>query len=294
MNWRLYMKKKILLLLVVFIVGFISFKVVVAKDTLNVLVYGLEGTRSDSMMLIMMDESNNQVNVITIPRDTYNPVEGHDGQGAKKLNAVYGFKNDGGTSGLIKSIESIVGVDIDRFIEVKYDGVKAITDLVGGVPVDVPYDMDYDDTFSSPPLHIHIKQGEQVLEGDQVIEYLRFRKSNDGTISEGDIQRIDRQQDFLMAAAGKVLTWKLPFVVMQALSNVETDITSLDIGNFGFGMVGAKQENIFFHVLPQEKIGRGEDGLSYVFYSPEQTAQLIEDIKNDVFTIQEDEETESK
>jgi len=288
------MKRKIVILLVVFIIGVISYKVVVAKDTLNVLVYGLESTRSDSMMLIMMDESNNQVNVITIPRDTYNPAEGHDGQGTKKLNAVYGFKNDGGTSGLIKSIESIVGVDIDRYIEVKYDGVKAITDLVGGVPVNVPYDMDYDDTFSSPPLHIHINQGEQVLEGDQVIEYLRFRKSNDGTINEGDIQRIDRQQDFLMAAAGKVLSWKLPFVVKKALSKVETDITTLDIGNFGFGMIGARQENVFFHVLPQERIGRGKDGLSYFFHSPEKTAQLIEDIKNDVFTIQEDEDIVNK
>ncbi|MCK8061506.1 MULTISPECIES: LCP family protein [unclassified Fusibacter] len=277
------MKKRFLIFIVAFLVTFVVGASFFVNDSVNILVYGLEGKRSDTMMVVMLDASKDSIHVISVPRDTYNPVEGHNGLGAKKLNAVYGFKEGGGTEGLISSVERITGIRIDHYIEVEYEGVKSVVDLVGGIPVNVPFDMKYSDPTATPPLYIDLKEGEQVLQGDDVIGYLRFRKSSDGKIREGDIQRIDRQQAFLKSAAVKVLSWKLPIVAKNALEYVQTDLTTFDTVKLGLGMIGASQDDLYFHVLPQERIGSGKDGLSYVFHSPEQTEALIQDIHNGVF-----------
>lgn len=279
--------KKIIVLLLIASIVIIGGAVFLIDDSVNVLVYGLEGKRSDVMMLVMIDSSKDETHVISIPRDTYNPVEGHNNLGAKKQNAVYGFKEGGGPEGLVSSIENLVGVKIDYFVEIKYEGVKSVVDLVDGIPVSVPFDMKYDDPYATPPLHIDLTEGDQVLSGDDVIGYLRFRKSNDGSTREGDIQRIDRQQAFLKSAAKQALTWKLPLVAKSALEYVETDLNTYDVLKLGLGMIGTKQENVYFHVLPQEKIGYGDDGLSYVFHSPEETVLLLNDIKNGVFKVED-------
>ncbi|MBN2797372.1 MAG: LCP family protein [Clostridia bacterium] len=270
------MKKFLIFLLVVvgilFSVGF-YFK----NETYNVLVYGLEGKRSDVMMLVKVNGKDNVVDVIAIPRDTYYPVEGKNGLGQAKLNAVYGYA---GTEGLMNAISDITGQEIDKFVEIKYEGVKAIVDTVGGITVDVPFTMKYDDPYAEPPLHINIVEGEQTLYGDDVIGYLRFRKSNDGKIKEGDIQRIERQQAFLKAAAKEIVPWKIWPVGREAIQYVDTDISLMDITKLSLSMIGTDSSQIYFHQLPEDYVGKGADGLSYFFYDEEDTKQLMEDIIN--------------
>lgn len=283
------MKKIIKFLIVVLIIlgGFVGGAIFLIDDSVNILVYGLEGKRSDVMMLVMLDSASNETHVISIPRDTYNPVEGHNGLGAKKQNAVYGFKEGGGPEGLVSSIEQLVGVDIDYYVEIQYEGVESVVDLVGGIPVTVPFDMLYDDPYATPPLHINLKAGDQVLSGEDAIGYLRFRKSNDHKIREGDLQRIERQHAFLDSAANEVLTWRLPIVAKEALTYVESDLDTYEMLRLSIGMLGMTKEDVYFHVLPEEKVGNGEDGLSYVFHSPQKTAQLLKDIKNGVYKVVE-------
>ena len=287
------MKKIIKIMIVLLIlIGSVSVGAIYfIDDTVNILVYGLEGKRSDVMMLVMVDADKNVSHVISIPRDTYNPTVGHNGLGAKKQNAVYGFKEGGGPEGLVDSIENLVGVKIDHYVEIKYEGVKSVVDLLGGIPVDVPFDMVYDDPYATPPLHIDIKAGQQVLSGNDAMGFLRFRKSNDGKIREGDIQRIARQQMFLKSAAHQALTWKLPLVAKEGLEYVDTDLSSYEIIKLSLGLVGMTKDDVFFHMLPQDRVGNGDDGLSYVFHSKEGTAQLLKDIKNNVFKVEDPEES---
>ncbi len=115
--------------------------------------------------------------------------------GQKKLNAVYGFKDGGGNEGVRQAVEEILGIDIPYVIAVDYDAVKAVVDLVDGVEVDVPFAMNYDDPYADPPLHIHLDAGVQTLTGDDAIGFIRFRKSNDGRISDGDVGRIERPEE---------------------------------------------------------------------------------------------------
>lgn len=273
----------LLLLIVAGLSAFVAMSIL-DKDPVNLLVYGLEGKRTDTMMLVMLQPDQKQVHVMNIPRDTYHPTPGHDGLGQAKLNATYGFKQGGGVEGLRAAVQEIAGVNIDYFVEVDYDGVAGIVNALGGVEVDVPFDMVYDDNQATPPLHIDFKAGSQTIQGDQAIGYLRFRKSNDGSIREGDVQRIARQQDFLKAAAGKSLSWRLPLVTAQALKMVKTDLELVKGVQLAIGMMGTPKESVYFHVIPAAKSGRGKDGLSYYFHDPQKTLTLVQAIQSGSWT----------
>ena len=76
-----------------------------------------------------------------------------------------------------------------------------LVDLVEGVEFYVPRDMDYDDPYQD--LHIHLKEGRQVLDGEKAMQLVRFRGYDDG-----DIGRVAVQQDFLKALIKECLSLK--------------------------------------------------------------------------------------
>jgi len=271
------MKKKLLTLLSVILIALLAFSIVYPAR-INILVLGIEGTRTDTMILFSLDLKDNEIDAISIPRDTYFPTDGHNGLGQKKLNALYGFKENGGSKGVTAAIESILTISIDYCVTVDYEAVKALTNLIGGVEVDVPFDMSYDDPYANPPLHIDIKKGVQTLYGDDVIGYLRFRKSNDGSIREGDVQRIERQQTFLKSAVSSAISPKLPHLILKGLSYVESDLPSLRGISYAIAILGINENQIYFHTLPENYTGKGEDGLSYFFYDQAKTSTLVNQI----------------
>ncbi|GAU77056.1 LCP family protein [Fusibacter sp. 3D3] len=290
------MKKgiKIIILLLIMIsalfVGFGAFY----QDRINVLVFGVEGTRTDTMILLSIDTATNNVSAVSIPRDTYFPTEGHNKLGQKKLNARYGFKDVGGAEGLTTAIEELMGIQIDHYIKVDYEGVTAIVNLLGDVEVDVPIRMQYDDPYATPPLHIDFEPGLQKISGENALGYLRFRKSNDGKVREGDIQRIVRQQAFLKSAAKEALTFKLPFIASKALDYVETNLTTKDVLLYTSSLMGASMDDVHFYTLPMKSTGTGKDGLSYFYHDSSATFELMKRIYDGSLAEQEALERESQ
>jgi LCP family protein required for cell wall assembly len=271
-------KKKIIIGLVMFL-AFIAIGGIVIgavySEQVNIVVMGVEGTRTDTLFFMTIDTKSNTVKALSIPRDTYAPTEGKNGLGQKKINAVYGFKDNGGIEGVVRTVENLLNVKVDHYVKVDYDGVEAIIDLIGGVEVDVPIRMLYDDPYSIPPLHIDFQPGLQTIHGDQAMAYLRFRKSNDGKISGGDVQRIERQQDFLVNAAKGLITPKLPYIAYQAMTYVDTDMSAAKAALLGTAMYGVDKESVEFQTLPEDYIGSGKDGLSYFFHDSEATQALM-------------------
>ncbi len=287
--WGKEVKKRYLL--IVMMVAILTSSIGIAvlyKEPVNILLYGLEGSRTDTMMLVMVNPGEDTTHVISIPRDTYYPTAGRDKLGQSKLNATYGFKKGGGTEGLEKAVSDLTGVSIDYFVAVDYKGVASVVDLIGGVEVDVPFKMVYDDPTATPPLHINFEPGIQTISGDHAIEFLRFRKSNDGKIREGDVQRIARQQQFINEAVAKTMSWRLPMVVTRALAYVDTDLNLLDAAKLGIGMAGMTRDDLFFHTIPAAKTGRGKDGLSYYFHDPKKTATLVLAIQDGTYVKPEE------
>ena len=117
--------------------------------------------------------------------------------------------------------ELLGGVAIDRYVRINVQGVEKLVDTLGGIMVNVPKDMKYQD--DSQHLYINLKAGEQQLNGDQALQFLRYRYDD-----YGDIGRIQRQQMLMRAVVEQALTpstiARLPKILSVIQSNVDTNL----------------------------------------------------------------------
>ena len=171
------------------------------KDSLTLLLLGVDynydkkaqrhtnGARSDTMLIVRVEPRGEELSMMSIPRDLLVGIGGDTIHGYDKINSAHSI---GGSKMAIETIERVTGMEIDHHVVVKSDVVEDLVDTIGGVPVDVEKQMDWDDNWAG--LHIHLSPGKQVLSGSQAVGYCRFRA--DG---EGDFGRMRRQQQFVTA-----------------------------------------------------------------------------------------------
>ncbi len=244
----------------------------------NVLMMGSDGGRSDTMMLVSFDPGLKLMDIVSIPRDTYHPVPGHTAVGAQKLNAVYGFKGAaGGAEGVAREVEKLLGIPVNYYVNIDYDAVREIVDILEGIPVTIDQPMNYDDEYDDPPLHIHFSKGPILLSGDNAVQYLRWRKNN-GEEGAGDLGRIQRQHDFVKASLKKAISLKLPQVIRASFKHVKTDMTVDKMLFYGVSLVGIDTEKLKSVMIPGEV--SSVDGLSCYIHDPEATEQLLLGIYN--------------
>jgi len=243
-------------------------KIADASSRINIIAFGLNDHLADTMMLFSYDPELNKMDILSIPRDTYHHVAGFDDLAQKKMNAVYGFPEVGGDLGMKKELSAFLGIPIHYYLKVDFEAVEAVVNTLGGYEVTVPFDMDYDDYYATPQLHIHFKRGYQVLNGADTVSYLRFRKNNDGSRSLGDIDRIPRQQHFVSTMMNKALSSKLPSVINTVIGGeyVTTDMTLEEA--LGLAIKGASLESdaIKFYTLEGE--AQMISGSSYWIHDP--------------------------
>jgi len=243
------------------------------SNRINIIAFGLNNSLADTMMLISFDPDATKMDVISVPRDTYYPIEGYNNPDQKKMNAIYGMKNIGGATGMKTNISDFFGVPIDYYVKIDFDAVEAIVDVLGGYDVYVPFDMAYDDDWDSPPLHIHISKGSHHLNGSDTVKYLRWRKNNDGSHSEGDIQRVARQQDFVKAMLKQALSSKLPTVINTAMKYIKTDMTIETSLSYAVQAAGMSGDDIVFHTIAGTD--KMMNGLSYWIHDPSELESLM-------------------
>ncbi len=140
----------------------------------HALVNSVEGL-SDTMLLIRIDPQQENLVVLSIPRDTQAVIPGY---GVRKINEA---NAKGGPALAAESVSNLLGdVSIDRYVRVNVQAVEKLIDALGGINVYVPKDMKYQD--DSQRLYINLQEGQQRLNGDQTLQLLRFRKDNLGDI----------------------------------------------------------------------------------------------------------------
>ncbi|MFH0174774.1 LCP family protein [Streptomyces cacaoi] len=150
---------------------------------------------SDVLMLVHVSARGDRVSVIGMPRDSYAEIPPYRAKpGGKerpphpaKLNAAY---QEGGPELLIRTVESMTEVDIDRFLQVDFRRFMNSVDKVGGVEVCTPR------RLKDPATRLDLKPGKHRLGGGQALQYVRSRHV-DGS---ADLGRIQRQQRFLVQA----------------------------------------------------------------------------------------------
>lgn len=179
---------------------------------------------TDTLILVSYDVPNQQVNMMSIPRDTVVNVP----WSVKKINSVYSAKesNGGGLENLKKQVGYLTGVTPDFYVIVEWEAVGRIVEAVGGVDFYVPRNMNYDDPYQD--LHIHLTKGQQRLTAQQAMAMLRYRTDNDKSVGYGDTGRTETQREFLKAMAKEVLQLgnmtKIGKFIDIFMENVETDL----------------------------------------------------------------------
>jgi len=237
----------------------------------NVLMAGLESYRTDTIMILSYDMENKKTDIISLPRDTYFPINANDAPEFKKINAVYARE---GIEGLTNGIQELLGIPLEKYVVLDYEAVIACVDLLGGVEVNVPFHMEYADPYDDPPLYIDIPEGMQLLNGEQSLKFLRYRKGYDNQ----DLGRIEAQQQFIKSFVKKSLGLKLPSLINEAFKHIDTNIEVSDLLNLATGLVDFSTENINVHTLPGMETPL--EGLSFYIHSEEDVKSLVYSLYN--------------
>lgn len=182
---------------------------------------GTMPSRSDVLMLFSFDPVEHKLAIVSIPRDTLVDLPKI---GPERINAAYVF---GGTELTVQMVEELLQTSIHYYTEVDFKSFQALVDAIGGVNYNVETDMDYEDPYDVPPLIIHLKAGEQLLDGEAAESYVRYRA--DGM---GDIGRVVRQRNFMMALAGQLLQpamlLKMPSIAAKMQPYLDTNLGMID------------------------------------------------------------------
>ena len=253
------------------------YEVFQSKDRVNVLLLGVNHGMTDVIMVCSYDMENQYVNLVSVPRDTFYYRPGWDANYAgNKINAIY---HSEGIAPLAEAVsKTLCGMPLHYYAVVEYEDIEKVMDVIGGVEVNIPFNMDYDDPTDTPPLHIHIKAGDTIIDASNVMEYLRFRKNSNGTgYSNGDIGRIQVHQEFVKKVikeclkAGNILD-----VLKVAVENVESDITYSMAINVGTKATKLSGDSMNSYVLP------GTDAMiqGFSFWQPNEAGvqEMLEEI----------------
>ncbi|MDY3118557.1 MAG: LCP family protein [Peptoniphilus sp.] len=226
-----------------------------------------ENTRSDVMMVLDVDGDKKTASLLSLPRDSRVKIEDH---GKTKLNHAYAY---GKADLALETVNKNFDLNIPYYIVVDYAFVKDVVDIVGGIDVYVPMDMDYEDPSADPPLSIHLKEGQQHLNGDQAMQFLRFRKG----YKNADLDRVKAQQAFMSAFVDRVKSSKgllhAPSLFVSYMDNTTSNMPLSKVSRMGLTMLSIGQENLQTATIPgtADMIG----GLSYYVVDFDATDQLF-------------------
>lgn len=244
------------------------------KQRVNVLLLGVNTGLTDTIMLVSFDMEAQHVDIISVPRDTYYHRSGYDSPAEKKINAAY-RKNPLNTAMAVSEV--LMGIPIHYYAVVDYDGIRTIVDKVGGVPMNIPFHMKYSDPTDKPPLYINIPKGEQVLDGDHAVQFLRYRKG----YTEGDLGRVKAQLEFMKSAFRQAMNYG-PVESAKVISdNLKSDITYGRAIEIATKAVGMNLESISTYMMPNDP----DPNAPYYVYPK---ATEIGDMLREIYSIEPD------
>ena len=239
---------------------------------------------TDTIMVASYNPNTQKATLLSIPRDTYTGKNPKKATAYEKINSVYSRNED--PQDVLDEVNELTGLNLQYYVIVKTEGFIKLVDAIGGVTFNVPIDMDYDDT--SQDLHIHLKAGEQVLDGDKAEQLVRFRHNNDGTTypeeyGNNDIGRMRTQREFIMEVIKQTAKVENIFKLGQILEVAEENVTT----NVDFNVakdyipyaVEFNTENLLTASLPGTTPPWNQtNGVSIFVVDEEETQSLIQEL----------------
>jgi len=188
------------------------------KDVTNILLIGIDGDedvdRSDTMMLVSINESTETITMTSFLRDIYLEIPG---RGNDRLNAAFVY---GGVSLLIETLEYNFGVKIDSYAMVGFSGFKNVIDALGGITMELT-----DEEISYLELEPN-DDNTYYFNGAWALRFVRIRKL------DSDFERTDRQKRLLtevMTEFKSASVLELNNLLTSVLSEITTNLTEKDL-----------------------------------------------------------------
>ena len=193
------------------------------KDVINILLIGQDArpgegrARSDSMILVSLNQKTNKIHMVSFMRDLYVQIPGYLDN---RINAAFAL---GGPELLNATLNTNFGVTVDGNVEVNFDAFSAIIDILGGVDIE----LDWEETGYMNQHGYAVSQGVNHMDGETALIYARMRY-----VSGGDYGRTERQRKVIEAVMTSLKNAKvtdLLNLVNQVLPYVTTDLTDAEI-----------------------------------------------------------------
>ena len=238
---------------------------------------------TDTIMVASYNPNTQKATLLSIPRDTYTGKNPSRATAYEKINALYSRKHRPDET--LEAVNEITGLDIEYYVVVKTEALIKLVDAIGGVTFNVPIDMNYDDT--SQNLHIHLKAGEQKLNGDQAEGLVRFRHNNNGTsypeeYGDNDTGRMRTQREFILQVVkqtakpgnifkiGEILDVAKEYVITNIDFNVAKDYIPY--------VVEFNTDNLLTATLPGTNTNKNTSGTWIFMHDKKQTETLVQEL----------------
>ncbi len=219
----------------------------------NILLIGLDGeylekgSRSDSMMILTIDNKNKSIKLTSLARDTYVDINGYS---TEKLTHAYAYE---GPNLLLNTINQNFGLNIDKYITVNFNSFIDLVDVVGGVEVmvtendleilnnTIPGCYELDTKENKKDIELVEKPGKNLLNGYQALAFSRIR------YHDGAYERDRRQREVIEAIIKKVEDTgieKYMDIINLGIKNVKTNISPNEMLSLGYSILNIGTNDI--------------------------------------------------
>ncbi len=244
-------------------------------ERINVLILGVDAaqspqpgvyvpSRSDTIMVATIDPVTSEVAMVFVPRDTRVPIAGRPTE--EKIAHAHAH---GGIERAIDTVSKFLDIPIHYYVRLDFSGFAEIIDSIGGVQLDVEEHMYYEDPAQD--LVINIPAGQQHMDGNTALHYVRYRNGS-------DIDRIERQKKFLRQLVQQVLSLRtvkhLGDLATSVTAHVDTNLSPTRIVSLSRVGLGISPDDVEMEMIPGSPGYR--DGISYWFPDYQETEDLIE------------------
>ncbi|WP_139990865.1 LCP family protein [Paenibacillus paridis] len=246
------------------------------QDPFSVLLLGIDQRgkeigRSDTMIYTVVRPNDGDILMVSIPRDTYVEIVGKNKE--DKITHAFAF---GGAGMAMDTVEKFLNAPINYYASINFEGFRNAIDTLGGISLPIE-----EDIVNKDPDHekFVIKAGQDVYNGQDTLNYVRYRED-----AGGDINRTERHQIFLnllLDKAKQMNQWsKIPDLIDIMGENFSTDMRPQQLVDLGQSMLQAKQRNIYSHSITGDGHRLKSGGTWYYFADEEDVAKVQTMIKS--------------
>jgi LCP family protein required for cell wall assembly len=211
-----------------------------------------EVARSDSILVASFEPNTKKVHLFSILRDTYVDIPGYR---KGRINTAITLN---GPDLAMKTVGNLLGLDIQYYVYADFQMFIRLVDALGGIDYYVEKDMHWTDNADGNRFDIDLKKGQQHLNGDKALQYVRFRHD-----ALSDFTRTERQRNFLKAVADKLKSgWnvlRLPDILSKITPYMETNMSPdvmLKLASLGYKSHQAGSAQIPpMELITEDKVG---------------------------------------